>query len=276
MTAGWKMFSSSQLLKSSDKNPIVDITGFIAHIGTWITSSSSDMIYHNPKYKVADDKSMDQGQRIAIYCVHGTADRAGSFSQFAERLMTNLPPTISSIVLAAFDTGISSPSIEVFSQQLINKIKANKDTNVILMGHSRGGLIAAHCAEYFAKDAGVKVRAVIPICTPFGGSPLAIAPLTWMSASVGQMQKDSPFLKGLQDKIEKSSVTYLYYAAANDSLVALSDCYVKTQVNHLTVLDHHGHVSIMSSQRLVDHVRNKMIALALSADQKLEKVSICK
>src|SRR5262245_51375520 len=86
-----------------DYQPI-SLTGIFQHCYYWITSSTEDIIYHNPNY----DAKKAGDQATAIYCVHGTADRVNAFKMIAERLIDNssdngLPDNIASINLITFD-----------------------------------------------------------------------------------------------------------------------------------------------------------------------------
>lgn len=247
-------------------------TGALRHCWLWLTSASGDLVYRNPNYtapKPPATTSPDAAAPIdvpddstAIYCVHGTADRVSAFSLIANRLVDDLPEKISSMNLVSFDHRAQGVGIEEYARQLVEKIKAAGHKKVILMGHSRGALIAAYVTEYLAKDAGITVEAVFPIGGPFSGSGYALPPLSWLSDSVKQMEISSDFLKSLVDKVRISTVPYFYYAAENDALVPIESAYVSEHKDSLVVLERHGHLSMMSSHKLVAHIR-----------QRLEKIS---
>lgn len=61
--------------------------------------------------------------------------------------------------------------------QLVSQRLAERD--VVLAGHSMGGLVAAH----YATNAGTTARALFALGTPFGGSPLARPPATNTTAA---------------------------------------------------------------------------------------------
>lgn len=235
-------------------NPI-GFTGVPLHMGKWLISDNQDVIYKHTKFNPSTEKP------IAIYCIHGTADRVASFSAIAERLIKNLPSAISKIVLVSFDERATGASVEKFSEQLVNKIKKYDDKDIILMGHSRGGLVAAYAAEFLAGKENIHIHHITTIGTPFWGSSLAIPPLSWISKSVAQMKKSSEFLTSLRAKISNSSIQYYHYAAPADWLVQPDSTCVDANKNPSVVLKtKHGHLSMMSSHELIMHLRQNIFS----------------
>lgn len=236
------------------KQPI-STTGMFAHTYYWLTSPSGDQSYQNPNYK----NEQDHNTGTAIYFIHGTGDQPAAFQRVAERLIkTGLPDEICSLNLPAFDQRYQGKSIEFFAEQLRDKIKANHHQQVILMAHSRGGLVASYFAEFLAKEASIEVQLVITVGTPFNGSYLAVKPLSWFSDSVKEMEIDSQFLFQLKQKIIENPVSdYRFIIAKEDAIVPGNSGYIKEYVSKypdsLRILDRHGHLSVMSSHRLVSH-----------------------
>jgi pimeloyl-ACP methyl ester carboxylesterase len=235
------------------KQPVA-LTGVFAHSYYWLTSSSGDKFYQNPSYQ---QKEQNPELATAIYFIHGTADHSSAFERVAERLLqVGLPEEISSLNLIAFDQRYHGRSIECFAEQLKDKIKTNQHQRVILMAHSRGGLVASYFAEFLAGDAGVEVPWVITVGTPFNGSYLAMKPLSWFSDSVREMEINSEFLVQLKEQIIKNSSShYHFFIATEDAIVPGTSGYIEEYVvnypDSLSVLDRHGHLSVMSSHRLV-------------------------
>ena len=227
---------------------IQPLTGAIRHCGIWLTGTNEDIVYHNPSYKPSD------AVESVIYCVPGTADGNTAFCFLTENIFDLLPNTISSIHLLAFSNRYHGLGIDDFANELKEKAKANKHTNIILMGHSRGGLVCAYFREYLAALSGIKVNKVFAIGSPFYGSDLALPPLSWFSSSVNQMQTGSEFLKPLRKLMKLNPNVYHFFAAEKDSIVSLNSAYVHKLSHALTVLDKHGHLSIMSSKRLADSI----------------------
>lgn len=240
-----------------DTQPI-SYTGFFTHTSAWLFSSFSDVIYPNPNFNQFASKP------ITIYCIHGTADRVSSFTKIATRMLNSLPSNIAAIRLVSFNQRGLGKGIESYAQQLANKIKENGDKTVILLGHSRGGLVAAYFAEYLAEKESIAVQSVMAICTPFKGSDAAIFPLTWFSESIKQMERNSPFLNDLVEKMQHSKINYYYFSARNDGLVTSESTWVKKEA---ILLERHGHVSIMSSNKLIVYLKNYINDLSKSFSQ---------
>lgn len=219
----------------------------LKHVGLWFTSTSSDVIEKNP---AADAKEAD----IGIYCIHGTADRNGSFSVLAKKMLSRnggLSTQIASIHLLAFERRGVGISIKFFAYQLLEKIKQNNHKKVILMGHSRGGVVSAYFAENLAKEAGIQVLLVMPICSPFDGSALSFL-LSGVSDSMHELEQMSAFLVALNKKIAKSEIPYFYIAADDDMVVAPKACCVPEHKDFMRTISNEAHLSIMSSDKLAD------------------------
>ncbi|WP_051131849.1 esterase/lipase family protein [Legionella tunisiensis] len=199
-----------QIFKKIKEIQPVSTTGALAHTYYWLTSfGSGDLVFHNPNFKVPNDADPGLGKGVAIYCTHGTADQAGAFDRVARRLIAEgLPELVSSIHLVSFDSRYQGKGIKYFSSQLAEKIKNNGHKYVILIGHSRGCLVNTDASERYLAKEGINVLRVINLCGPFGGSDLAIAPLTQVSDSVEQMQVNSTFLKKLGAKVLQSKAIY--------------------------------------------------------------------
>ncbi len=240
------------------------------HMGKWLVSSSGDLVYPNPNFKapiseISADEVPNTGKGVAVYCIHGTADRVSAFTLLAERSVGNMPDEISGFNLISFEKRGRGYGIEEFAEQLAQKILANGDRDVVLIGHSRGGLVAAYLTEYLAKKYDIRVRAVITMASPFGGSYLALPPLTF-SESVKQMQPNSEFLEDLNSKILLSESEYFYFAAKKDWIVHAEATHVPGK-GILTTLDTgHDHITMMSSHQLVKEVNHCLRKVTASQD----------
>lgn len=201
----------------------------------------------NPKF------NQNTKTKVVIYCVHGTADRAGSFENAAQYFLNNLPEFISAIRLVSFNDRVKGISIYDFAKQLKNQILTNGDKNVILLGHSRGGLVISHLAEFLAGICGINVLMVAPICAPFKGSYLAMGPLTLMSKSVAEMKMDSRYLEMLANQHTESKILYIYVGADSDKVVsgdAFLPHHIKPDGENVLILKQHGHLSAMSEEQM--------------------------
>ncbi len=227
------------------------LIGVVNHCALWLTSSWTDTFVPNPNYNPEAP-----GQK-SIYCVHGTMDRAGSFSVIAAGIKNGLPDNIKGIHLLTFGGSFTHESIESYARQLKDKIVANRDENVILMGHSRGALVVSEFAEdqELTTKNNINVTMIICICGPFKGSPYAIKPLTWVWKSVDQMQVGSQYLETLAAKITQSTLNYYFVGTENDHLVRDNAWhpYEGEGYDRENLLFIHGdaHLSVQSSEHLI-------------------------
>jgi hypothetical protein len=219
------------------------------HCLKWF-EGNADIIYDNPsKSKLAN---------VTIYCIHGTADKTSSFKTIAEGILPHLPSNIKSIHIASFNKRAQGMGIQEFVNQLILKILQNKDTNVILMGHSRGGLVASLVALHLTKKTNIQVQAVYALGSPYGGSDKTLPPFTWISESVAQMHKGSPFLANLIAELQQSFIPHYFYASEHDELVPLTSTYIPGKEENLIVVRNHSHLSMVASNELIQHLRKRI------------------
>lgn len=246
-------------IEENQANPFVSIRGAIAHSLSWTQGTFEDMILPNPFFELTEDSPIE----YTIYCIHGTADRSSAFMYMMSNLLADeggrnlLPKCVSKIYLVAFNDRFQGSSIEDFSEQLKYKIIKNRDQHVILAGHSRGGLVAAHFAQFLAKLFGIFAHAVLGFSSPWNGSPWALALLAAFSTSVAQMRSDSDFLIELRKSIlssEEDIKKYFYFGAAEDSLVPVEESFIKEQAHSVILLEDEGHLSMMNSDKILTYV----------------------
>jgi len=245
---------------------LTGIKNSFKHTFFWLKSSQKNIEYSDQSAIIddiiddylivkTDEQKSDQmpdNNNLAIYCVHGTADGAKAFTSVAERLSRDLAGQFSKIHLVAFSNRFQGNGIEIFAEQLANLIQKNDDKNIILMGHSRGGLVITYFEKFLAKKLNVDVLAAIPICAPFGGSPMASTPLLAnLSDSIAQMKVGSEFLKNLNQEMNKIEEKYLFFAAENDLLVSLdASCPAKYR-DQLIIIERNRHLSILHSEQFL-------------------------
>ena len=228
----------------------ISVTGAVLHCTNWFTAGST---IQNPKY------DPDTEEPVSIYCVHGTADSAGAFTKVANRLLGDLPANVKCIHLLDFDNRFHNNSNEAYANQLKEKIMTNGDKKVILMGHSRGAVIATLFSVRLAEKHQIEVVApVICIAGPFKGSYAAVWPLTWLSTSVEQMKRDCEFLQELSKDMQASSVRFHFFGATQDRIVLSGTWfpyYVEANDPVCTLFDRHGHLGVLSSHRMVAKIK---------------------
>ncbi|WP_131781816.1 lipase/acyltransferase domain-containing protein [Legionella gresilensis] len=265
----WDFFSATK--KFIKKNQPVSYTGALIHPYYWLMSKTEDYICNNPSYNPSSQ------QKTLVYVVPGTADFPLSLFKLVNRLRKkkNLDHIVS-FTIASFSNRFRGKSIDEFVEELLNKIIADKAETIVLIGHSRGGLVAAKVALR-AAQLGIKIKAVITLGTPFNGSYLAIPPLTWLSASVKQMKINSKYLKELSTLIVKSEIPHHFMIAGDDEIVrsgAFIKEYVERHPGSMKVFPRHGHLSLPTSGDLItdivniikDNTPEKISSLTLDVD----------
>jgi esterase/lipase len=237
--------------------------GILQHASQWASLDFNDIDIPLKETSLKDEgvSSGDEAS-VGVYFIHGTADHACSFKAIATRLKKlGLTKEVTSMHLVSFDGRYQGKGIDDYGRQLLEKIEKNGHKQVILCGHSRGGVLAAWFNQYLAKDANIKVLHCISICGPFRGSYLAQAPVSYFSSSVEQMSKNSSFLQELRDKINSEpNSPYTFVIAGLDDIVP-NRCgyvleYVDNNTDSLFKLDDHGHLSVMTSTRLTNHLQS--------------------
>lgn len=231
--------------------------GFIYHCGRWATSPNNDIIIENPNFKVENPED-----EVEAFFSHGTFDRSKAFFAVAQGLLDNkLPACVSRIILVNYEQRGFGIGIKEFAEQLIKKMQVRKVKKAVLYGHSRGGAVSAYATEYLAEEAGITILGVGAVGTPFLGSSFAMAPLSWFFKSVKEMEKNSPFLANLTDRIRRSKAKYYYFAGSNDYLVPITSACLEQTTKSATIIDGLGHLAVMSSPRLIDHIARSLFAM---------------
>ncbi len=256
--------------------------GIFSQAAQWLSLNFEDQIIQlkaGPNASETDNKEGD----VAIYFIHGTADQACSFSGIANDIKHPIKepekrPLLNeqfvSMHLIAFDDRYKGVGIDDFATQLRDRINKNGHRRIILVGHSRGAIVAAYFNEYYSKSERIEVLHCFSICGPFRGSYLAISPLTYFSDSIKQMAKSSKLLADLREKINtKPNSQYSFIIAEHDCVVANRTGYILEYVDKnpssLYRITEHGHVSILTSTRLRDFLTitmNKSASLASDLD----------
>lgn len=144
----------------------------------------------------------------------------------------------------------------------INEIlETRPNRDIILIGHSMGGLMAGYYTEYIAKSARVNVLKVITISTPWQGSS-ALEPFVNIRSFLGlnemakryqQMLPNSLFLRELNEMIRDSTVPYMTIGSYHDLMVPYPSCHLES-ARSKTTLWGLGHYSIIISSTLWKHV----------------------
>ncbi len=122
---------------------------------------------------------------------------------------------------------------------------------VILVGHSMGGLVCSYYSEYFAEPD--EIARVIALGTPFQGSRLCALV---MGENATEMSPDSSFLSQLLKRIEHSSIPYYLIASKMDNkIIPWEAALILDEPAHNTlILENHGHLELLISRQTIEQV----------------------
>ncbi len=229
------------------------LISLIKYLFNWLQSTNEDFTID-----FYTDPSIDKSKLIDIYFVHGFVDKSHTFSHLITELKKNLPDHIKSINSIAIKLTEHQLNIKSFAKILLTKIKQNKHKNVLLIGHSRGGIISAYAAEALSHGRGIDIRGVVAIAAPFSGTKYAMFPLTALFASVSEMQTDSEFLTKLKSAIAKNEkqIPYLFISASDDILIDVDSSYVASDNMKHEIINDCGHLTILYSKQLPGIIHN--------------------
>lgn len=191
--------------------------GSLGHIAQWLTLNQKTVAYRNSHF----DRHCQNP--ITVVLIHGTADRACAGTRLARGILKDAPPHVRGCILLAFNDRARGRGIVDYSEQLRDFLKTlPKNEGVVLIGHSRGGLVAAHAAQKNLHEGCLpSILACISICSPFQGSWLAGNWAGLFSKSIVDMRPNSSFLNMLhQDMINQPACSYHFIYGTQDYIVS--------------------------------------------------------
>ena len=146
-------------------------------------------------------------------------------------------PSLESIETSAIR--IHEKAQEIFAQ--------TSHPNLILIGHSRGGL----AASLYASQSKNAVSHVITIASPLKGT-------SWAYASTGkdviEMQPDSSFLQKLQTQVAKTNTSFLHIASYNDWITSPESS--SFEGNSPILINHLGHLGLIFSSNVAETIHD--------------------
>ena len=147
-------------------------------------------------------------------------------------------------------------SIKTYAKQVQEKVsQIQKETNrndVILICHSKGGLVGSYYATHLADTRKTKVTDVVTIGTPLAGTPLGYV---GCGLDAYEMRTDSEFHRELREKIkEHPEIRFSHIASETDEVVSLSSALQGEDRSRHLVLKDIGHVGLIFSSRVADQI----------------------
>lgn len=140
--------------------------------------------------------------------------------------------------------------------------EATLQKEIILIGHSMGGLVAGYYAEEYALIDQVVVKQIITIGTPWKGAPgmSLLEKVSHLSTKDAQMKVESPFLKSLVSKAlesEKAGKRKYYNVGSTTDFMVPAPCSTLTEdPRRQYTLSYLGHYGLIVSPRVWMQIRS--------------------
>ncbi len=198
-------------------------------------------------------KSNNHSSKKIIIFIHGYLGHSSDWTYFISKLNKN------STYLCYALNHTSFKSVPELAQKTTKEIEGLKlqPKDIILIGHSMGGLIAS----YIAENSDLPIKKVYSLGAPLLGTPIA---RYGMGSSCKDMIPLSPFLNGLKDQILNSHPKkYFFLWSILDNTVfpaPIDHTFDKQQVTFIKCL---GHTNILFSNKVFNTIFNDLNTLYL-------------
>lgn len=202
-----------------------------------------DLPYYDPK-----PKEINRGG-TPILLVHGYLQTSASWLYFRHCFSkARIGPV--------YTINLGSPfhSIEEYAEKV--RKKANQiayETNrrdLVLIGHSMGGLVSAYYATHLAPDE--TVVSVITIGSPLHGTKIA---QLGFGHAAKQMHYQSPFTMNLRQKMMESQVPFLHIGSQTDLIIQPTySAFVHSPHSNSYEFKVHGHFYYLYSNAVFDKI----------------------
>ena len=206
-------------------------------------------------------KSVEGNNQIPILLIHGLYHNSSAWIEYRKQLNdAKLGPIFTINLGNPFD------SIDVYAQRVrdmvanIQRITGLKD--IVLIGHSMGGVVATKFALEFATEE-TKVTDIITIGSPLKGT--SIAKYFGWGKGVREMRKGSDYLTVLNDKIlAQAKINFFHIASETDALVPIWSSLPQENENtkHLKI-SNIGHTALLLTSDvinpIIDYYKNRSV-----------------
>jgi pimeloyl-ACP methyl ester carboxylesterase len=153
----------------------------------------------------------------------------------------------------AINLGIPFQSIRTYAekvQKMALKIAEEQGrSDLILIGHSMGGLVASWYATKLAKPN--TVTDLITIASPLYGTPVAKIAI---GPNGREMESNSPFLKELQALMKENKKIRFYHIATETDFFVIPGHSAFFKENPHAIYRNIGHTSLLLSRRVADQI----------------------
>lgn len=192
--------------------------------------------------------SKTEGRKRPILLVHGYMNHSSVWVLQKKRLEALGFGPVYSINLGHPFRSIASYAEKVQAKcEAIAKETGRRD--LVLIGHSMGGLVASYYATRLAPPK--TVTDVITIASPLAGTPVAHLGI---GPNAKEMRPNSPFVKELQAAIAQNrQIRFHHIATKSDQLVIPGASAALTDNQHF-VFEDVGHASLLYSRRVTERL----------------------
>ncbi len=147
-------------------------------------------------------------------------------------------------------------SITIYAQHVKAKLQEiQKETgrkDIILIGHSKGGLVSAFFATSLSEEIGADVTDIITIGSPLAGTPIAHFAL---GRDAKEMKLDSEFHVVLRNQINQCVRTRFYHIGSElDTIVPYKSALIGEKPEQQLFIKDTGHVALLFSSRVSDQI----------------------
>lgn len=217
------------------------------------SAAKAEVIYHRP-----------------ILLVHGFMHNQSAWSWLRRQFkMEKLGPVYS------INLQPNGSSIEEFARQIALKAdeiqRETGQNQLILIGHSMGGVVCSYYAEQIAEKG--RVTDLITLGSPLDGSRPAVIP--GKAACARELRPGSPLLTELAKRRAKSKgVRYYHVASLFDAMVLpTQSAWSGVPEERLMILPGHGHMRLLFSKRVACQLVAwlKVVIPAAESSQSQEK-----
>lgn len=138
-------------------------------------------------------------------------------------------------------------------QAVVERIQRETGSkDLILIGHSKGGLVAAYYATVLANKGQANIEKVITLGSPFRGSPIAHLGI---GKDAAEMRPGSDLLKDLQERIQTSTRPIFFHIGSTMDLVAPArSALLGNNSEHELCIDYIGHTGLLFDRMVTDKV----------------------
>ena len=188
----------------------------------------------------------------SVLLVHGFLGTSGSFAYPRKCLLDAGVKNVFSISL-----GSPFQSIQEYATAVSKKIRSiqsfTQNPQVVLIGHSMGGLVCREYKQQHSHEDGVVVPKIITIGAPLGGTVRGEL-VSWISQAASQMRPNSPLIVEQQRMAAEDEETeYIQIASSSDETVSVESATAGNGMRtQNTVLDSYGHVSMLLSRQVIE------------------------